>query len=306
MSTVTPSSPNTRRRNGRPHACGPCHRRKVACDRARPVCSSCRRRRRPGEPCDYETEDSEPPASTTRQRVGRRTRSASPTSASPEARTRRRSITETLDRSEKERNSPEINSPVDTQSPGFLGFTSYLGIYEEARDALSPFQPQLTSTARRSGINTPNTEPEHKRVSDAVIQTCISVLQNIPRKEEPDGNRYIDQFSGENTRWETLGLLFAYWFLGSRGVKNTPRTVKSAAVLRKCLNDCVLLARATASKAGNTLSVYLHYKRGIVGSVADGDASKFSTRPLFPLSKFQETLLPLHQSLISFMADLRS
>ncbi|KAJ0367560.1 hypothetical protein COL154_003214 [Colletotrichum chrysophilum] len=92
-------------------------------------------------------------------------------------------------------------------------------------------------------------------------------------ENEPDGNRYIEQFSGENTRWETLGLLFAYWFLGSRGVKNTPKTVKSAAVLRKCLNDCVLLARATTSKAGNTLSVYLHYKRGIVDSVADGDAS---------------------------------
>ncbi|KAF0320677.1 hypothetical protein GQ607_012074 [Colletotrichum asianum] len=336
MPMVTPSSPNTRRRNGRPHACGPCHRRKVACDRARPVCSSCRRRRRPGEPCEYETEDSEPPVSTTRQRIRRRTRSASPPT-SPEIQTRRRSITGARDRSEQERNSPDVNSPVDTQSPGFLGFTSYLGIYEETRDALSPFQPQLTSKARRSGINTPNTEPEHKRVSDAVLKTCVSVLQSIPRREdaqvlfgshfnecdiafqliapraldrfyhhygrlfetmdhnaaklsdlaeticmntskvfmedEPDGNRYIDQFSGENTRWETLGLLFAYWFLGSRGVKNTPKTVKSAAVLRKCLNDCVLLARATASKAGNTLSVYLHYKRGIVDSVADGDAS---------------------------------
>ncbi|KAF4847432.1 hypothetical protein CGCSCA4_v005449 [Colletotrichum siamense] len=110
------------------------------------------------------------------------------------------------------------------------------------------------------------------KLSDLAETICINTSK-VFVEDEPDGNRYIDQFSGENTRWETLGLLFAYWFLGSRGVKNTPKTVKSAAILRKCLNDCVLLARATASKAGNTLSVYLHYKRGIVDSVADGDAS---------------------------------
>lgn len=50
--------PPASRKAGRSRACGPCHRRKVACDRSRPACGSCRRRRRK-EPCEYEVEPSQ-------------------------------------------------------------------------------------------------------------------------------------------------------------------------------------------------------------------------------------------------------
>ncbi|KAI0389661.1 hypothetical protein F5Y17DRAFT_111397 [Xylariaceae sp. FL0594] len=69
-STASTASPILRRPNGRPQACEPCRKRKVACDHAHPICNRCRKRRQTAE-CVYliSATTSRAPASTTPVRL---------------------------------------------------------------------------------------------------------------------------------------------------------------------------------------------------------------------------------------------
>lgn len=345
------------RNAGRTRACGPCHRRKVACDRSRPTCGSCRRRRRK-EPCEYEVEPSQRTSSLTPTPTSSGPAQNSP--RPPETSTSRRVTSATL---ENESlicfNSGSVDTGVSFPSgapagaklqisrtgspprPGYLGPTSYVGIYEEARDTVALPSPQLLSrTQRRTGFG-PTTERQKTSLSDTLLRTRRNILQNLPSRheaevlfdthfgphdawirplarrmldsffdsfegflspnesnaqsldllgdlisnntakyfseDEHDTEQWVDQFIGANFRWESLGVLFVYWELGSR--KERPSCLKMDPVVqenaayRRCVSDCLSLARA-ATTTGNTLVVYLHYKHMIIDSVFSGDASK--------------------------------
>lgn len=98
-------------------------------------------------------------------------------------------------------------------------------------------------------------------------------------EDEHDPHLWTEQFSGPNFRWESLGILFVYWELGSR--KGCPvggemdSSTRKNVTYRKCVGDCVSQARA-ATTTGNTLLVYLYYKRMVINSVSSGDASKYN------------------------------
>ncbi|KAL0943183.1 uncharacterized protein CTRU02_201069 [Colletotrichum truncatum] len=231
----------------------------------------------------------------------------------------------------------------DTPSCGYLGFTSFLAIYEETCDALSPHQPQLDFGSSKRDQPVKDSEPKTPNLSDASLQAGLDVLQCIPRRQEavalldyhfnaydawihplarlmldslydtfghifeppecskdlltglalvlgkntskvfcedePDSRRWISQFVGANIRWETLGVLFTYWEFGARSINTRSGTsdiqktsLKPAAVFRKSIESCLSLARA-GTKTGNTMLVYIYYKRGIIDSVISGDAS---------------------------------
>lgn len=345
------------RNAGRSRACGPCHRRKVACDRSRPTCGSCRRRRRK-EPCEYEVEPSQHSSSLTPTPTSSGPAQNSP--RPPESFTPRRATPATL------QNEPSTcfnSGSVDTRDsltsgapagaklqssrtgspprPGYLGPTSFVGIYEEACDTVALPSPQLLSRTQRRNEFRETTERQKTSLSDTLLRTRRNVLENIPRRhqakvlfdnhfgphdawirplarrmldsffdsfegflgpnesneqsldllgdlisnntakyfseDEHDTEQWVDQFTGANFRWESLGVLFVYWELGSRkerppGLKMDPG-VRENAAYRSCVSECLSLARA-ATTTGNTLVVYLHYKRMIIDSVFSGDASK--------------------------------
>ncbi|TDZ20707.1 Fusarisetin A cluster transcription factor fsa6 [Colletotrichum orbiculare MAFF 240422] len=102
-------------------------------------------------------------------------------------------------------------------------------------------------------------------------------------EHEADAEVWMAQFTGPNLRWEMLGILFIYWELSSRDGNvavpeslKTPGTRKAALELRdafrKCLNDCTALARGL-TEVGNTLLLYVYWKRTIIASMVLGDTS---------------------------------
>ncbi|KAF5492521.1 Pyrrolocin cluster transcription factor fsdR [Colletotrichum siamense] len=103
-------------------------------------------------------------------------------------------------------------------------------------------------------------------------------------ENEADPEKWVAQFTGTNVRWETLGILYIYWELSSRNnhlvrpeTKPPPPGGRVAAfrqrdVYRKCINDCQALARR-ATEVGNTLLLYVYWKRTIVASIVSGDTS---------------------------------
>ncbi|KAJ0349059.1 hypothetical protein COL154_013665 [Colletotrichum chrysophilum] len=105
-------------------------------------------------------------------------------------------------------------------------------------------------------------------------------------ENEADPEKWVAQFTGTNIRWETLGILYIYWELSSRNnhlvrpeTKPPPPGGRVAAfrqrdVYRKCINDCQALARR-ATEVGNTLLLYVYWKRTIVASIVSGDTSVY-------------------------------
>lgn len=234
-----------------------------------------------------------------------------------------------------------MTKPGSPPRPGYLGATSFLGIYEEARGTVALPNPQLWSRTRPRDEMNSNAERQTIVLSPTTLQTCREILRNVPQRhdanllfdahfgphdawirplarrmldsfydnfepfldptqsseqpldllsellskntakpfseDEDDANQWIDQFSGANFRWESLGILFVYWELGSRKERSAAGEIDSAlrknVAYRRCVGDCVALARA-ATTTGNLLLVYLYYKRMIIDSVFSGDASE--------------------------------
>lgn len=346
MAPISPASRST----GRSRACGPCHRRKVACDRSRPTCGSCKRRRRK-EPCEYEIEPLQQSETLTQ---GPRNSGAAESSPASHETSIPRVVSSS--RATPINDLPTCSHPISvndeadlhsrTESPprpGYLGFTSFLGIYEEARDTVALPSSQHLPQPQRRNESRLNTERRQSDISDKTLQTCRNLLRSVPPRheanvlfdahfgphdawirplarhmlesffdtfdqfldpfesdeqsldvfshllcrntakpfsdDEQDTEKWIDQFIGANFRWESLGVLFVYWELGSRNARPSAPEIRTAAqkeaTYRKCVSDCLSLARS-ATTTGNVLVVYLYYKRMIIDSVFSGDASKSS------------------------------
>lgn len=159
-----------RRRNGRPQACEPCRRRKVACDHRLPICSRCIRKSAP-QSCRYLIKG---------QLV---------TPASPSGGVRRQSVDNSRQHGPPAEPSPPTLSPSalkDLASPsdrisGYLGATSFPEFYRETQkhlDYVSGLEPTRDGLAgsSNSGIASTNTA-----VPDAAtFEAAFSVLRIIP------------------------------------------------------------------------------------------------------------------------------
>ncbi|CAM1510645.1 Fc.00g009800.m01.CDS01 [Cosmosporella sp. VM-42] len=83
---------------------------------------------------------------------------------------------------------------------------------------------------------------------------------------------WIDQFTGLNLRWESLGLLWTFWELGDGPLIPPVNPAKPPnAMIRICLGHCVDLARHFAQ--ANDLLLYISYRRATIQSMISGDAS---------------------------------
>ncbi|RBQ89445.1 hypothetical protein VDGD_07288 [Verticillium dahliae] len=370
------------RKNGRAQACEPCRKRKVGCDHGQPVCSRCRKGKNP-EACEYivesptrkrSRETSSPPPAASSVKV-HRTSQAEPRSSrlpSPNSTSSVAVITRPVSAPKDAVavygfQTPDNASPhpVNT-APGFLGFTSFSGIYDEARSNLSLLHPQtVTVSLDFEARKDPKDARRSQMLTPAVLETCLAVLRHIPDEKrgrslfrahynlcdgwtqpvalkslealykvygdyfdesrddvkltklahiicentrrpfsenERDPVEWAAQFSGHNTRWETLGVLFTYWRMGAIVHDYTqqpfgPVGSMSCGFTRKhemhqqCLKNCAELARAH-SESGNTMLLYVFFKRMILESVSAGDASEFRFfHPGFPFRESTDVTL---------------
>ena len=117
-------SPLPRRLNGRLQACDPCRRRKVACDHGQPVCKRCRDRSEAAK-CVYLANK---PRALRSQESPLRAAETQARTQEPTPSPRR--VSSTTPRLTRAAFQPH-------QNPGFLGATSYPGVFNEAKDTLS-------------------------------------------------------------------------------------------------------------------------------------------------------------------------
>ncbi|RYP62340.1 hypothetical protein DL771_009779 [Monosporascus sp. 5C6A] len=163
------NEPLLRRPNGRPQACEPCRKRKVACDHTQPICRRCTKRKQ-GQECVYVISGPEHPRS--RQPKSPR---AYRTSLLPL--TRLSESAETLTGQIPDGQRP---NPASTK-PGYLGFTSFSRVYEETQNRLSLLET-LQGTPSPSSVRSANLQGDgNGRVAfNRVREKCLAVLKNVP------------------------------------------------------------------------------------------------------------------------------
>ncbi|KAF3059630.1 putative fungal specific transcription factor protein [Daldinia childiae] len=156
------------RRNGRPQACDPCRKRKLACDHTQPVCSRCKKRKQDGE-CVYLASGSRISAS--------KSPLPSPAPSTPLPSPRRGSL-------QHSQNSSALTPDAQVSGltrPGYLGPTSYCNIYEDTENSLSLLQgsDRVTTQSESVAHHTP-IEGSQTNISARVRDMALAVLRNIP------------------------------------------------------------------------------------------------------------------------------
>ncbi|KAL6855627.1 fungal-specific transcription factor domain-containing protein [Trichoderma novae-zelandiae] len=260
-----------KRKNGRPQACEPCRRRKVACDHRTPTCSRCGRGGI-ADKCVYLPQPGQP-----NHRHGSISRSA----AVPPSRPSSGAASVPVSSRPPQANHSECNV-------GYLGATSFSAFYEEAQKRL----PAADKRESESEVMLPLKGVE---VFSHLDEVALSVLRQIPdkassqllarlyssfyggwnwlsgqwlndslwtafgtaldretRDEEQlrrmafklcrngavsleeshtDVQAWFDEYSGSNLRWESLGLLFIFWAGGARRLPERPAICSDCEVL---------------------------------------------------------------------------
>lgn len=129
----------------------------------------------------------------------------------------------------------------------------------------------------------------------ALARTICGNTAKCVSDEESEPAKWMAQFTGTNLRWESLGVMFAYWELAARYLgpyrpdvgsrfQCVDEGTKVVMQYRYCLGACIELTKAAGS-GGNTLLLFMCSKRTIIESLFSGDASKsclyLYTRTLF-------------------------
>lgn len=103
------------------------------------------------------------------------------------------------------------------------------------------------------------------------------------REDATDTNVWLQSFTGKNLQWEALGILFTFWafgvlaspvedsiFMRPDGTMRERREVVTQ--LKNCASSCIELYGNDSADSGNTLLVYLMYKRNLLDAVLETDA----------------------------------
>ncbi|WDK17844.1 fungal specific transcription factor domain-containing protein [Colletotrichum graminicola] len=214
-STQTPSR-LLLRKNGRPQACEPCRKRKVACDHAQPICNRCRKSMRPGEVCEYILDGSPALRQTPKQARARESRRGSRTPSVPQtaptfqpavtitklpprpaavSRTASTTTTSPVTSSgSRPRASVPASLPTSPESVGtgatpavlgigYLGFTSFCGIYEETRSSLNRLQPSGATPIGEIGATASCGLECSPPLTNQALETCLTILRHVPDRE---------------------------------------------------------------------------------------------------------------------------
>jgi hypothetical protein len=181
MESASPRTP-LRRRNGRPQACEPCRKRKVACDHSLPICLRCKKRDSP-QSCVYLA-----PAT------------LNPVPRPVPRRLRDNSMSPNLDAGSppppEEPMRPQLSSnSAPAPTPGYLGVTSFSAVYQETEDSLTLARGvdgaetiAAGSESRAPGLAPrPDADEPAIPLSPKQLEQCITALRGIPHPELGEG-----------------------------------------------------------------------------------------------------------------------
>ncbi|KAI0862263.1 hypothetical protein F4860DRAFT_122103 [Xylaria cubensis] len=311
-----------RRPNGRPQACEPCRKRKVACDHTQPICNRCRKRRQTDD-CIYlaSAQPKTPP-------IARR-QPPSPVS----------SVSSVVRRSA----ATDVSETTDTRSPdprlmasGYLGFTSFSAVYEETQISLNRLQGSHATPSDSGDGSQETSAPDQFTLSARTRDACLFVLQNVPEPsrgkiclrgsprdswyyyfldrvllsfyeafghyfgprrsdksleelavlfsrntthafcddDDITPSKWLAQFSGQNTRWETLGLLFGFWDFSVNSITIKKSSTQDeygrpSQVTKQCVDFCAELSHEFST--ANSMLLFLFYRKLVMETVLFGD-----------------------------------
>ncbi|WQF83147.1 hypothetical protein CDEST_08161 [Colletotrichum destructivum] len=269
------------RKNGRPQACEPCRKRKVACDHAQPVCNRCRKSKRPGEACEYILGDSPRPRDTTprttRPRESRRSSRApslpltAPTFPPPPA-TATRLVPESASTgtttttssasvrtaASRPRASVPASLPTSPDSVGtgttpavlgigYLGFTSFCGIYEETRSSLNRLQPSGATPIGEIGAMANCGLECSPPLTNQALETCLTILRHVPDRDM--GLKLFESHVNPSDGWIRLAAkrmvmslyeTFPQYFCGGGKADDAQLTALARTICQntaKCVSD---------------------------------------------------------------------
>ncbi|KAI1439884.1 hypothetical protein F5Y02DRAFT_424790 [Annulohypoxylon stygium] len=201
------------RRNGRPQACDPCRKRKLACDHTQPVCNRCRKRKQDAE-CVYTVSDA-------------RTSGFNRPSPLPTVPCTPRLASRRLPRPDQ--GTPEATSSIQAPGltrPGYLGPTSYCNIYEDTENSLSLLQTPESASPHCENT-TPNAVARRSQdvMSPPIREMCLTILRSIPDADR--GNTL--RFKLKNDGWvRTVALRGVKAFYDAFGHIFTPENRTTA------------------------------------------------------------------------------
>ncbi|KAI0486719.1 hypothetical protein F4859DRAFT_311784 [Xylaria cf. heliscus] len=122
------------------------------------------------------------------------------------------------------------------------------------------------------------------RRSDKSLEELAIVFSRnttLPFSDEDDitPSQWIAQFSGQNTRWETIGLLFGFWdfSVNSITIKKSPTQDeygRPSQITKKCVDLCVELCHEFSPT--NSMLLFLSYRRLVMETVLHGELGRRS------------------------------
>ncbi|GJC97234.1 fungal specific transcription factor domain-containing protein [Colletotrichum higginsianum] len=254
------------RKNGRPQACEPCRKRKVACDHAQPVqeVEAPRRgvrihsgrqpgtKRRPendsaeGKPAQLEGPFSAVGGTNlpTTSRNGNTTRTGTDVDGNND--------NNVIGIRENRRKPTPPDSVGTGTTPavlgiGYLGFTSFCGIYEETRSSLNRLQPSGATPIGEIGA-TANCGLEcSPPLTNQALETCLTILRHVP---DPDvGLKLFESHVNPSDGWIRLAAkrmvtslyeTFPQYFCAAGKADDAQLTALSRTICQntaKCVSD---------------------------------------------------------------------
>ncbi|KAI2627790.1 hypothetical protein GGR54DRAFT_628839 [Hypoxylon sp. NC1633] len=302
-----------RRPNGRLQACDPCRKRKLACDHTQPVCNRCRKRRQNAE-CVYDISGPQPsPASSTRPSASwRRTTQPSQNGlvVTPDTEVPNSAGSGYLGPTSYCTVYDEIFRGSQSATSQTDNVYEYPAL-ERSNDIMSPRVREMCLRVLRNlpGPTTGGLIRHTHCVSDGWIfpiaarvvrslydtygqylgnDRSIEKLEEMARKfcmnttrplsdNESDPDRWTSQFSGENMRWEIVGLLSIFWEYvpGSETAllkgRRSPEYDTAFRMKRENVYLCNELCKEFSP--GNSLMLYLSQRCAIIHSLVVGDAN---------------------------------
>ncbi|KAI1324247.1 hypothetical protein F5Y16DRAFT_312659 [Xylariaceae sp. FL0255] len=304
MSLAT--SPRFRHANGKIPACEACKKRKVACDHSRPRCSTCVRRK---QECVYVDQESSTPVRRRRypnilspsppnpvitpNGQSPSSEPAVPTSAGYLGFTSFSEVFKEVGVLTGDISGAALSANADGHEPHFTpGNLMTTKIRERCLELLK----RVPEQTRASYLFRKRAEPLEgwmKFVADHLLESLYETFGQIlgrSRKvthlealahqlcintatpfsdEETDPKRWLAQFSGQNMRWESIGILICFWDEDCPASKADVDGWVS--IDRENLEACLELCKQLST--GNSLMLYLTYRLMIVESVFSGDSS---------------------------------
>ncbi|KID83511.1 Transcription factor, fungi [Metarhizium guizhouense ARSEF 977] len=301
-----------RRRNGRQQACEPCRKRKVACDHQLPVCSRCRRGNIM-DSCIYVIDQQPqkrlkftPPASPS-PRLATQPPTELPRDFSPQPDNNVGYLGATSFSAVFQDTQTVL--PQSARTPEQAEDLQFALFEEHPSSRSLSILRSIPDRATCSALFKLNVNPidgwcrlaaqilneslwitfghvlEGTR-TQANLTTMARILcrnSSTPLQEEhTDPIAWLRSFSGQKMRWESLGLLFCYWALGTKSLPENAELRETQQLRdtdrRRLLNKYTLGAGMCVDickngSTANSLLAILLYRYGIIQSIISGDAS---------------------------------